>query len=127
MGYRTGTLSVTQNQGIIACLPKPNKNRHFLKNWRFISLLNVVYKLASAVIANRKKVVFNSLIHEDQKGFISGRFIGKNVKLIYDILYETKRQNLLFRQDSENPCCYTTGQVSLPMRTAKVLLLYVRP
>ena len=94
MGYRTGNLSVTQKQGIITCLPKPNKNRHFLKNWRPISLLNVVYKLASAVTANRIKVVLNSLIHEDQKGFISGRFIGENVKLIYDILFETKSQNL---------------------------------
>ena len=32
MGYHTGNLSVTQKQGIITCLPKPNKNRHFLKN-----------------------------------------------------------------------------------------------
>ena len=94
MGYRTGNLSVTQKQGIITCLPKPNKNRHFLKNWRPISLLNVIYKLASAVIANRIKVVLNSLIHEDQKGFISGRFIGENVKLIYYIFFETKSQNL---------------------------------
>ena len=65
-----------------------------MKNWRPISLLNVVYKLASSVIANRIKTVLDCLIHEDQKGFISGRFIGENVKLIYDILFETKNQNL---------------------------------
>ena len=41
-GYRTGSLSVTQKQGIITCIPKLNKSRHFLKNWRPISLLNVV-------------------------------------------------------------------------------------
>ena len=35
----------------------------------------------------------DSLIHEDHKGFISGWFIGENVKLIYDILFETKNQN----------------------------------
>lgn len=93
-GYRTGNLSVTQKQGVITCLPKPNKNRHYLKNWRPISLLNVVYKLASSVIANRIKTVLRSLIHQDQTGFVSGRFIGENVKLIYDILFETKNQEL---------------------------------
>ena len=54
-GYHTGSLSITQKQGIITCLPKPGKSRHYLKNWRPISLLNVVYKLASTVIANRLK------------------------------------------------------------------------
>lgn len=93
-GYRTGSLSVTQKQGIITCLPKPNKARDKLKNWRPISLLNVVYKLASSVIANRIKGVLNDLIHEDQKGFISGRYIGENIRLIYDVLFETKNQNI---------------------------------
>ena len=32
-GYRSGSLSVTQKQGIITCLPKPNKSRENLKNW----------------------------------------------------------------------------------------------
>ena len=41
-GYRSGSLSVTQKQGIITCLPKPNKSRENLKNWRPISLLNVI-------------------------------------------------------------------------------------
>ena len=92
--YRTDSLSVTQKQGIITCIPKPNKSRHFLKNWRPISLLNVIYKLASSVIANRIKSVLDSIIHEDQKGFITGRFIGENVRLIYDVLFETKQQNI---------------------------------
>ena len=63
-GYRTGSLSVTQKQGIITCLPKPNKCRYNLKNWRPISLLNVVYKMASAVIANQLKSTLDELIHE---------------------------------------------------------------
>ena len=92
--YRTDSLSVTQKQGMITCIPKPNKSRHFLKNWRPISLLNVIYKLAASVIANRIKSVLDSIVHEDQKGFIAGRYIGENVRLIYDVLLETKQQNI---------------------------------
>ena len=59
LNYSTeiGELSVTQKQGIIICLPKGNKPRHFLKNWRPISLLNTVYKIGSGVIAKRFKTV----------------------------------------------------------------------
>lgn len=57
-------------------------------------MLNVVYKMASSVIANRLKSVLQNVIHQDQKGFISGRFIGENVRLIYDILFETKQENI---------------------------------
>ena len=85
---------MTQKQGVITCLPKPNKSRHYLKNWRPISLLNVVYKLASSVISNRLKTVLDKLINQDQKGFIAGRFIGENVRLIYDVLFETKNQDI---------------------------------
>ena len=93
-GYRNGSLSITQKQGVITCIPKPNKSRVNLKNWRPISLLNVIYKLASTVIANRFKKVLNNVINENQKGFIAGRFLGENIRLIYDILFESKKQNI---------------------------------
>ena len=93
-GYRTGSLSITQKQGVITCIPKPNKSRVNLKNWRPISLLNVIYKLASAVISNRLKKVLDGLINENQKGFLAGRFLGENVRLMYDVLFETKKQNI---------------------------------
>ena len=91
-GYRTDSLSITQ--GIITCIPKPNKPRHLLKNWRPISLLNVIYKLASSVITNWIKSVLDNIVHENQKSFIAGRFIGENVCQIYDISFETKQQNI---------------------------------
>ena len=93
-GYSTGSLSITQKQGVITCISKPNKSRVYLKKWRPISLLNVIYKLASAVISNRLKKVSDGLINENQKGFIAGRFLGENVRLIYDLLFETKKQNI---------------------------------
>ena len=92
--YRHGLLSVTQTQGIITCLPKPNKARNILKNWRPISLLNVIYKMMSAAIANRLKTVLSKLVNQDQKGFITGRYIGENIRLVYDVLFETKQQQI---------------------------------
>ena len=93
-GYRNGSLGITQKQGVITCIPKPNKSRDNLKNWRPISLLNVIYKLASTVIANRFKKVLNNVINENQKEFIAGRFLGENIRLIYDVLFESKKQNI---------------------------------
>lgn len=58
-----------------------------------ISFLNVLYKLASSLILNRIKLVLNRSVNEDQKGILSGRFIGENtcMRLIYDLLFETKQ------------------------------------
>ena len=50
--------------------------------------------MESAVIANRLKTVLDKLISEEQKGFIAGRFIAENVRTIYDILFETKNEEL---------------------------------
>ena len=85
-------MSVTQKQGIITCLQKQNKQRDNLKNWRPISLLNVTCKMESTVILNRLKGVFDELIHQDQNGFISGRFIGGKYSI--DVLFETQIQNI---------------------------------
>ena len=42
--------------GIITLIPKGNEDRQYLRiSWRPISLLNVLYKIASSCIANRMK------------------------------------------------------------------------
>lgn len=79
-GFEKGLLSTTQKLGIIYILPKEDKCREYLKNWRPISLLNVSYKLISACIANRLKQVLDYIINENQKGFLKGRFIGENTR-----------------------------------------------
>ena len=93
-GFSKGELSITQREGIITCIPKDNKPRHFVKNFRPISLLNCVYKIASGVIAARIKSTLQKLIHSDQTGFIAGRYIGENTRLIYDIMQYTEENNI---------------------------------
>ena len=73
-------------QGVIVLIPKPGKDRVFVKNWRPITLLNVIYKIISSTIANRLKSVLHFLIHSTQTGFISNRYIGETIRVLYDIL-----------------------------------------
>ena len=58
-GYENWSLPIKQKQGVIMCLPKQDKDRNYLKNWRPIYFLNVVHKLASSAIANRIKTVLD--------------------------------------------------------------------
>ena len=78
---------------IITSLPKGDKPREFLKNWRPLSLLNVSYKLASSTIANRIKSVLPSIISETQTGFLKDRYIGESTRLIYDIIHHCETHN----------------------------------
>ena len=56
-------------------------------------MLNVSYKIASGCIANRIKSVLPSIIDFDQSGFMSNRFTGDNIRLLYDILHFGLEQN----------------------------------
>ena len=82
-------------RGIITLLPtKDKKNLLRFKNWRPISLLNTDYKILAKVLAFRLKKVLPSVIHEDQSGLISGRYIGDNIKLFIDVLHYFKRNDI---------------------------------
>ena len=80
-------MTVSLRQCIITCLPKGNKTRQFLKNWRPISLLSVVCKIASSALAARLRTVLQKIISKTQSGFMSNFFIGENTLLIYDIIH----------------------------------------
>ena len=91
-GFENGELSITQRLGLITCIPKENKPKQHLKNWRPLTLLDTVYKIASGAIANRLKQVIDKIINKDQTGFLKGRYIGENTRLIYDLMNYTEQK-----------------------------------
>ena len=93
--FKDGELSTTQEEGVIICVPKGDKPGYYIKNWRPMSLLNVIYKIGSSSIANI--IVFTvlpTLIDDDQTGFISNRYIGDNIRLIYDLINYLNQKGL---------------------------------
>ena len=58
-------------------------------------MLSVLYKLASAAIANRLKPYLDNLINKTLNGFVPGRYIGECTRLVFDIMNYTEKKNKL--------------------------------
>ena len=54
----------------------------------------MTYKIGSGSIAQRIKQILNTIISSDQIGFIPGRYIGENTRLIYDLMDYTEENNV---------------------------------
>ncbi len=73
-----------------------------MTNWRPITLLNVDYKILSSVLSHRLRKVLQETINPNQKGFLSGRFIGENTRLLYDVmhyLHKTRQEGMIMLVD----------------------------
>ncbi len=73
-------------QGVITLIPKPRKYILYLDNWRPISLLNNDAKVFAHIFAKRLKHGLEDIIDEEQTGFIQGRHISNNIRLILDMV-----------------------------------------
>ena len=91
--YELGELSPTQKRSILSLIFKKN-DKQLLKNWRPISLLNTDYKILAHVLANRLKTVIKQIIHTDQNGYIKGRNIAYNIRLIQDVINHFEQDNI---------------------------------
>ena len=65
-----------------------------LSNWQPITLLNVDYKILARAIAKRIESKLPKLVHSDQTGFVKGRYIGQNVRLLNDLMEFTESNKL---------------------------------
>ena len=83
--FDSGCLSLSQRRGVISLTFKKG-NRLDPRNWRPITLLNVDYKLASRAIIGWLLKVIHLLVVQDQTCGVPGRFIGKNMALLRDVV-----------------------------------------
>ena len=72
---------MTQRRGYVTLLPKKG-DQTLLRNKRPIVLLDIIYKIVAKVLAKRVTNVVDKLVGRDQTGFIKGRNIGENIRLI---------------------------------------------
>ena len=91
--FEKGRLSVSQSIGIVNIIPKGEKDKRYLNNWRPLCLLNSLYKIISGAITERIKPALDSIIHNDQKGFVSGRYIGEVIRTTFDTIQFAKENN----------------------------------
>ena len=78
----------------IKLIEKKGKDKMHIKNWRPISLLNVDAKIASKALAKRLETVLPLIIHENQCAYVKGRSIFDCTRIIDDIMFYTKENNL---------------------------------
>ena len=101
---QTGHLSQSQRRGVITLLEKRGKDPSKIKNWRPVSLLNVDYKILTKTLARRMANVLPQIIHNDQSGFLKGRYIGEGVRFIEDLIesyYTDNKPGIILQLDFE--------------------------
>ena len=86
-------LPISQSRGVISIIPKGDKPKEYLDNWRPITMQNCFYKLLSGTIARRINNLLDLIIHKDQVGFVPGRYIGECIRTTSDIIEWAKRNN----------------------------------
>ncbi|KAF5753621.1 putative RNA-directed DNA polymerase [Helianthus annuus] len=90
-----GVISRGVGSSFITLIPKVNDPVN-LGEYRPITLIGVISKVLSKILANRIKVVMGKITHETQSAFLSGRYILDGPLIISEIFSWAKKQGKKF-------------------------------
>ena len=74
------------NQTNVVLIPK-NKTPASARDYRPISLCNVVYKIIAKALVNRLKTILPRIIDESQSAFVPGRVIFDNIIVAHEVIH----------------------------------------
>lgn len=74
--------------------PKGDKDRRLIGNWRPLTVLETLYELTLAILANRMKPTLDIIIGSSQMAYLPGRFISECTRNAYDLLIHAKENKL---------------------------------
>lgn len=94
--FTKGFLPKGLNSTILALIPKKEEAR-MMKDYRPISLCNVLYKVISKIIANRLKGIMPKCITLNQSAFVKGRLLMENVLLASELVKDYHREDISLR------------------------------
>jgi hypothetical protein len=90
--FQTGRMPEGVNETVIILLPKKDEPEH-MRDFRPISLCNVIYKVVSKCMANRMHLLLNDIIAPMQSTFILGRIITDNALIAFKCLHAISHGN----------------------------------
>ncbi|GLU19817.1 hypothetical protein SLE2022_360420 [Rubroshorea leprosula] len=89
--HDTGRLVKGANESFVVLIPKVNDPEK-IEEYRPISLIGVMYKILSKLLANRLRNVLDGVIGDTQMAFIAGRQLPESVVIANEVLDEVKNK-----------------------------------